>query len=89
MTDTTEAKRDAIEHLEELIAAQPDGSPLTPKLQEIIDEIKKLRGVAGSAAKSVHEPSHRAIKHNLAGHKEDDSKPHKADEKPAGASKSG
>lgn len=40
MTDT---KLDVIDHINELITAQPDGSPLTPKLHDVVAEIKELR----------------------------------------------
>lgn len=40
---------DAITHLEELIAHQPDGSPLTPKLHDVVAEIMRLQAQADAA----------------------------------------
>jgi len=58
-------KPDSIAVLEDVIATQPDGSPLTPKLQDVIDDIKRLRGLAGAASASVKEPDHRSIRHGI------------------------
>lgn len=34
---------DAIQTINDLIAHQPDGSPLTPKLREVVAEIERMR----------------------------------------------
>lgn len=50
---------DIIEQLNEMISVEADGSPKTPILQAAVDEIVRLRDVAGAVSDG---PSHREIK---------------------------